>query len=280
LALDPKEPNARTALVTVRPEFGRWADTEDGLRAILRDDPKNSPALTYLVMTLQAVGRAHESFKLNEKVLALEPLSPVHLFRRGLKLWILGYTAAADLAIDRALQLWPRHPAVWNARLMIFAFTGRADAALSLVNDVETRPALPPQFFDNWRTSVKALGSLVPKDIAAARESNLAAAPKNPSFAVWAMMALSALGEVDAAFSVADGTLLRRGPLVGALTGGKGQLDVNDQYWRRTMNLFTPATAAMRRDARFKTLCEGMGMMAYWRQRGIGPDAMYHLNFA
>jgi hypothetical protein len=45
------------------------------------------------------------------------------------------------------------------------------------------------------------------------------------------------------------------------------------------MNLFTPATAAMRADPRFRALCEGMGMMAYWRKRGIWPDAMYHLDF-
>jgi DNA-binding winged helix-turn-helix (wHTH) protein/tetratricopeptide (TPR) repeat protein len=279
LALDPKEPNARTALVTVRPEFGRWADTEDGLRAILRDTPNCVPALSYLVIILQSVGRARESFDLNEKALALEPLSPVHLFRRGVKLWILGDTAAADLAIDRALQLWPRQPAVWHGRLMIFAFTGRADAGLALVNDVASRPALPPEFFDNWRVSLQALATRSPRDIAAARNMNLAAAPKNPSFAVWAMMALSALGELDAAFTVADGTLLRRGPLIGTLAAGKGQLGVNDQYWRRTMNLFTPATAAMRADPRFRALCEGMGMMAYWRKRGIWPDAMYHLDF-
>jgi hypothetical protein len=43
------------------------------------------------------------------------------------------------------------------------------------------------------------------------------------------------------------------------------------------MNLFTPATAAMRADARFHALCDGMGMTAYWRQRGVAPDRFFNL---
>ena len=278
LAIDAKEPNARTALATVRPEFGRWADTEDSLRAILADAPGNAPALTYLVMILQSVGRARESFELNERVLRLQPNSPIHQFRRALKFWISGLTAQADLAIDRALQLWPRHPAVWNARLMIFAFTGRPEVAMAMINDTETRPDFPAPAFDNWLVSLRALQTRAPHDLAAARTSTTDAALRNPASAQWAMMALSALGELDAAFAVAEGSLLRRGPLTGPISVRKGQWALNDQYWRRTMSLFTPATVGMRADPRFRTLCEGMGMMAYWRNRGIWPDPFYHLS--
>ncbi|HET7816903.1 MAG TPA: winged helix-turn-helix domain-containing protein [Sphingomicrobium sp.] len=279
LALDRKDPNARTALATLRPEFGRWAEVEDALRLILRDAPDNGPALAYLTMLLQAVGRARESFVLNERVAALEPLSPVHQFRRALKLWILGRNSDADLRIDQALQLWPRHPAVWNARMMIFAFTGRPGAALAMVDDAADRPAFPDKALDNWRASLRALASRADSDIAAARRANVAAARISPAHATWGMMAQSALGEVDAAFEIAETTLLRRGKSVGNISGGQGGFGISDQFWRRTMNLFTPATAAMRADPRFKDLCEGIGMLRYWRARGIGPDPMYRLTF-
>lgn len=278
LAIDSKEANARTALATVRPEFGNWGQTEDSLRAILQDSPDNVDALSYLVMILQAVGRARESWDLNERAIALDPLAPVLLFRRGLKLWILGRVPEADLAIDRALQLWPKHPAVWNARLYIFAFTGRAGAALAALDDASQRPErFRKPAIDYWRHSLRALDSGSREDVKEAVRINLEAAPTSPYFATSSMMVLSMLNELDSAFAVADGTLLRRGPLIGSIWAGKNTMAVHDQYWRRTMNLFTPATAAMRADPRFKSLCDGIGMTNYWRKRGIGPDATYNL---
>ena len=151
MAIDPKEANARTALATVRPEFGNWGQTEDALRAILKDSPDNVAALSYLVMILQAVGRARESWDLNERAIALDPLAPVLLFRRGLKLWILGRVPEADVAIDRALQLWPKHPAVWNARLYIFASPdARAPHSPRLAMRASVR-ALSQAGHDYWR---------------------------------------------------------------------------------------------------------------------------------
>lgn len=280
LALDPKEPNARTALATVRPEFGNWGATEDALRSVLRDSPDNGPALAYLTMTLQAVGKSRESWVLNERAIAVEPLSPVHQFRRALKQWIAGRVSEADITVDRALQLWPKHPGVWNARLMIFAFTGRAGAALGeLENRVSLPPGYPSEMLNYWRVALRALESRAPADIGLVRRASVERAPKSAAVATASMMVLSSLGDVDTAFAIADGTLLRQGPLIGAITIGRGESAVTDFYWRRTMNLFTPATAAMRDDPRFRALCDGMEMTAYWRERG-GPDPMYRLSFA
>ena len=280
LALEPGEPNARTALATIRPEFGNWGATEDALRPIVRDAPDNIPALTYLVMILQAVGRAQESWNLNEQALAVDPLSPVLLFRRGLQLWIKGRNPEADMAIDRAMQLWLKHSAVFNARLYIFAFTGRAGAALAALNDDNVRPpSFRPESIVYWRSSLRALETGTPADIDAAVRTNLAAAPISPYFATASMMVLSMLDRVDEAFAVAEGTLLRRGKLIGTIWASKKQMAVYDQYWRRTMNLFTPATTAMRSDPRFERLCNGMGMIDYWRKYRVEPDPMFGIKF-
>lgn len=276
LALDPREGNALAAQAMLQPEFGEWAATEDRLRKVLKVAPNNIFALGHLVMLLQSVGRAKESWNVNERARALEPLSPVPQYRRGLKLWIFGRVAEADVTIDRALQLWPRHPGVWNARLYIFAFTGRESAALAMIDDIEARPlTFKGESEDRWRVSLRALRTRSATDVAAATEANLKVS--GGGLAVAGIMILSALGQVDAAFEVANGWLLRKGPRVARLWPGSGQMRINDQQWRRTMNLFTPATAAMRSDVRFKSLCEGMGMTAYWQQRGVWPDRMFNL---
>jgi DNA-binding winged helix-turn-helix (wHTH) protein len=273
LAIDPREGNALTALATVRPAFGDWIGYEDRLRRVLAVAPDNVAAIDEMVVFLQSVGRGRESFALNERSLQLDPLSPIGHYRQALKHWIFGRTGLADQAADRGLQLWPRHPAVWNARLLVFAFTGRPRAARALLDDVARRPAqMTERAADIWRISLQALETRAPADVAAARTANMEASRQSPGFAVNAIMVLPALSEVDAAFAVTDGFLLRRGPLIGSLFTGAGQMPVNDQRWRRTMMLFTPACAPLRRDRRFDELCEGLGFEAYWRRRGVVPD--------
>jgi DNA-binding winged helix-turn-helix (wHTH) protein/Tfp pilus assembly protein PilF len=273
LALDPREGNALAALAKLRPSFGDWLDAESRLLDVLRVAPDNVAAISGLVVLLQQVGRRRDSWNWNERAIALDPLSPIHQYRKALKLWIFGRVPEADQTIDRALQLWPRHPAVWNARLLIFAFTGRARAGAAMIDDEAARPAtLTPPAIALWRTSLRALDTRSGADVAAARAANLDAAPRSPGFAVNAAMVLSMLGKLDDAFAVAEGYLLRRGPLIGTQWTGSGQMPVNDQRWRRNMFLWTPATAAMRADPRFVALCDGIGLTEYWRRRGIRPD--------
>ena len=38
------------------------------------------------------------------------------------------------------------------------------------------------------------------------------------------------------------------------------------------MMLWVPATRALRIDPRFRSLCDGMGMLDYWRTTGRRPD--------
>lgn len=246
---------------------------------VLRVDSANVLAINQLVPLLQGVGRVRLSAEWNERLIRLDPISPPAAYRRALKLWSLGQLAAADQAMDRAIQLWPRHPSVWNARMMMFAFTGRPDAALALLDEVKSRPAfLRAPGVDLWRVSLRALRSRSVRDVAVAKAANIAAASRSPGFANNALMTLSMLGELDAAFAVAVGYFLRRGPLVTTLWGGAGELPVSALRWRRSMALFVPPTAPMRSDPRFDELMEGMGIAQYWRQRGVRPD--YQLGIA
>jgi hypothetical protein len=77
---------------------------------------------------------------------------------------------------------------------------------------------------------------------------------------------------VDAAFAVIDALLLSKGPLVANRPIIPRSFVANSLSWCRTQWLFMPPLAAVRRDARFESLCEEIGLARYWRQRGVAPD--------
>jgi tetratricopeptide (TPR) repeat protein len=273
LEIEPREGNALAALAMLRPYFGDWSAAEERLVSVLRVAPDNLLAMNSIVAFLQGVGRAKLSYAWNERALEIDPNQPVPSYRRAIKLWQFNRLDEADQTIDRTMQIWPRYPAVWNARMMIFAYTGRASAGLAFLDEVASRPeTLSETAVELWRVSLRALASGSAKDVTAARVANLSLAPRSPGFANNAMMTLSVLGELDAAFDVAFGTFLRRGPLIGTLWGGAGEMPVNTLRWRRPVALFIPATARLRADPRFAELCEGMGLTRYWRERRIRPD--------
>lgn len=274
LAINAREGNALASLALVQPFVGDWAATEDRLRSVLKIAPDTIAAMNELVLLLQATGRCTDSLHLNDRVAELDPLSPLPQYRRALKHWIFNRLPAADLVIDRALQLWPQHPAVWNARMVIFAFTGRPRAALSFLEQPITQPkGITATTIHYWRTTLAALDSRTPAAVAAAREECFRSVPLGPSMAVWSTMVFSVLGDLDSAYTVANGYLLREGPLVGSIMTTRQDMPINDMRRRETMNLFVPATTAMRLDPRFAHVCDGIGLTRYWKQRGIGPDA-------
>jgi hypothetical protein len=194
--------------------------------------------------------------------------------RHGLKLWIFGRNGEADQVIDRAMELWPRDAWIWQTRLLIYAFTGRAAAGLAMLENVQDRPEfLPVLAREVWRASLIALGSRQSKDIARARDLIFRAAPQAPGIAAYGVMQLSAMGEIDAAYDVADGFLLQRGKLLIARDRSPNDTSVAKSHsWYRTQWVFIPATAPLRADPRFPGLCEGIGLTAYWQKRGIWPD--------
>jgi hypothetical protein len=156
---------------------------------------------------------------------------------------------------------------------MIYAFTGREQAALAIVEEEEARPTLlSPSAAAVWRVSLAALQDRTPSRIASAREANLDGARKTPATSAYAIPILSALGELDAAFEVANGFLLGRGSVIVQPRPETKAPAVNGPGWRNTFGLFIPPTKAMRLDPRFQVLADGLGLTDYWRRRGIGPD--------
>ena len=273
LALDRREPNALTALVLLQRKLDDWLTTEKKLRRVLAIAPDNIAALDNLVALLQAAGYYQESWDLNERAIASDPLRPTVQYRKALKYWIMGKPQEADQVIARARELWPLHPMVWNARLIISAFTGQIQAARILVKDQAiTSLMITPTGAAMWDVAITALETRDPVDIAKARAASLSAAPQSPGLGVHAIMIMAALQEVDAAYSIINGLLLRRGGLVTQVRSEQGPSPASDPLWRQTQWLFTPATRSLRADPRFPSLCSDIGLSEFWSRRGVAPD--------
>ncbi len=274
LALDSRQSDAHVALALLPPSFGDWGGAEERLRATHARAPNHPALLSALGVLMAEVGRMGAAGEFFDRAIAIEPLSPVLHFRRTYQLWNQGRIGEADRAVDRAMELWPRHPGLWNVRLILFAFTGRiVPAAAMLDTEAAGRPLhLPPNAVALWRISLDALASRRADLIQRAVGAHIAAVRTGGPAAVNAILVLTQLGAFNEAFAVAEGYLLRRGPLIGMLRTGPDQLPMNDQRRRKTMMLFTAATAKLRADPRFSKLCAELGLQDYWRSAGVRPD--------
>ena len=266
LALNPNESHARLALVLLERSSLDFADTEDRLRAILRNDPTSTAAMRNLWNMLQCVGRSRDALALTERAIAIEPLGASAHYPRAQLLWITGRTAEADRVIDQAIQNWPDHRFVRFARFTIFAYTNRPRAALAMLESPKTAPQnYSPEAIALWRISLAALDQRTPASIAAARNANLQAVMRDPHLSSQAVMALSALGETDAAFEIANSLFVFP-------DSHAGRPPAKSTAWRFTPWLFTPPTAVLRSDPRFGSICNESGLTDYWAKRGIKPD--------
>lgn len=273
LALDPRQPDALAALARFPPIFGDWLAAERRLRSVLEIDPTNIPALSALNTLLASVGRSREAARISTWIVRREPLSPAHQYRFAYAQWNLNRPGDAERTLDRALELWPRHPALWNTRLLLLALTGRPAMVSAALDDAATRPpGMPPDHAERLRLTMRALESGERSDVAAAVARWRADAPRGPAMAVSAVMFLSALGALGDAYEVARGYLLHRGPLAVKLERTHEQPSIKDQRHRKTMMLFVRPMTRLRADPRFLPLCGEIGLVDYWRTAGVRPD--------
>lgn len=272
LSRDRRQADAMSALAILPPYFGDWWNAEQRMRQVLRAHPEHLPTRDALDFMLSAVGRGREGSLDRVRMAAVAPLNATYQFKLIYAYWILGQIEKADRTADRALQLWPRHPAAWLARLWTLAFTGRHTRAMAHVQDIARRPDLPPWMIASLIAAVQALESRAPLQVARAAELATAQLLRSPSAAVNAVMILCALGEIDRAFAVAEAYLLETGPLMAAVRWRPGDPLVNDQRRRKSNMLFVPVSAPMRADPRFEGLMDRVGLTEYWARARVTPD--------
>jgi DNA-binding winged helix-turn-helix (wHTH) protein/tetratricopeptide (TPR) repeat protein len=272
LEIDRRQIDALAALALLPPYYGDWLAADRRMESVLRLDPGNLAIRNRRSFMYVGVGRAREGSADRLLTAALEPLHAGQQSNLVYAYWILGDIGAADRAADRALQLWPRHPSVWLARLWTLACTDRATRALAHVEDQAGRPDFPPWMFEALHMAMAAMVSRRPDDVAAAVTAVLSLVSRGPSNSISAVVILCALGEVDRAYEVSKAYLLERGPLMASVRWRDGQVSINDEHRRKTNMLFIPVAEAMRADQRFLDLTTEIGLKSYWQGAGVLPD--------
>ena len=273
LELDPDQPDAAAAVAMLAPTWRNWAQAEAlYLRALALHPGESVLELAYNKLLLN-VGRPKAALAAVEAGLKGDAYSPYHHFAHGMTLWMLGRTEEAEGVARKALALWPRHLAVWFLLFHILAYSGRGDEALRLAARIDARPAtVPAEDIELSVTGARALLTRDRGDIDAAVKANLAAAERGVGFAENAIQWLSALGRLDEAFAVARGLYLDQGFSVGSQRYSQAQSRFMPARSRSTYQLFMPSTVLLRADPRFPALVGEIGLSAYWKASGRGPD--------
>lgn len=272
VALDPAQPEARTALTTILPLFGHWQESRDRLLAILEGAPESVVATQELATLEMATGRVREGKRLRDGLIARDPLAAAFCYKSIYQHWSVGDVTGMDHAADRAIQLWPTHPAVWMARLWTLAFTNRIPAAAAMLDDAALRPALPQPALAFLRQSLSAAADPAGAGVAELVRAGLALSRTGPANAIAAMFALSLVGRAERAFDIAEGYYLRSGDSPVPVSHTHAEISLNEQHRRLTQVLFTPVFAPVRADQRFTDLCDRIGLVRYWEETGAKPD--------
>ena len=278
LSLEPGQSDAQVALAGMIPIFGNWSKAREQLAAVREKDPAHVPAAHDMAVLEMATGRPSSAKPILEELIARDPLAPTFYYKRLYHLWTFGEVAEMDQIAARALQLWPRHPAIWIARLWTLVFTGRAAEALRLLDDRNWAPPLPQAAIALLHgtcslVAAKQAGEVLRSEaVADAVQAAVAAASRGPAQAVAGLLSLCALDAIDEAFEVAYGYYLGRGSAASPIRWNAEDASVTDQHRRVTQLLFIPAAEGMRNDPRFLRLCSDIGLSAYWANWGITPD--------
>ena len=272
LALDPDQAEALAALAGVLPLYGRWLDARIQLKRVLSASPTNAVANHDLAMLEMATGRVGDAKALMDKLVEADPLAACFYYKSMYQHWATDDLLGMDHVGDRAIQLWPTHPAVWTARLWTLAHTDRLAAALAMLDDVAVRPPMPQASLDFIRLVVAAAQAGTAEQARVAADASRKIAALGPAHAISAMFALGLLKETDALLDVTHGYFLRRGPSPVPIRHMPGEMSINDQHRRVSQILFTPVFAKVRQDSRFSALCETIGLSDYWRSSGLQPD--------
>jgi hypothetical protein len=272
-AIDPREPNALLAMFELEGSTLDWFERDRRLRRIIAIDPTTIWAVAELVLLLQAAGLTGESWYWNERAISLVPLSLDFLTKRALKLWVVGRVSQADKVIDQVRALYATNEWAWFFRFLIFAMTGRAQAAQTMLRS-NPKMLSNPSEAAIWHAALPALMEPSAAAIRRTQEACFDAAKTAAQTHGQCVMILSALRDLDGAFAIADGSLLGRGAIIRAEKPGS-RAATEDATNRVNMQwLYTPPCAAMCKDPRFGPLCDQIGLTEYWRRRGVQPDFM------
>lgn len=253
----PGNPDAEAAVVLPGEHFGRWTTIEPVYRRLVARHPDYGSAHHSLGVFLMDVGRWSDAVEPLLTARRLKPLSPIAAYQLTVALWGAGRIADADDEIANAMRLWPRHSAIWQTRIKLLTLTGRARAALRLLEDSSRLPLdHVGDFTTRIRVTATALLSRRADDVSAAL----------------AMMERSGVSLPDAIYCAAMGQVSVALDMLEGIFFGTGAWGRFQEAPRTTHPLFQPHARPLWREPRYDQLLSAIRLEQYWRASGTQPD--------
>jgi hypothetical protein len=266
----------RAADLTVRlaPEYGsgyvpwcllhseqRRAQCENRLRNGMRTDPDDPFVNWFLSKLLNDVGRNREAAELASLSLAHDQYMPYKIGHAVRMLEVTGQSADAQRLFTQSKRWWPKEEVLyWNrfvgfAQRADFEAIEKLDREIQLETGSSTDPAL------SLASEVKTRSETGVRNACAVRNFEF------PQLAL-CMLALAEIGDLDAAYKLADRLYP---PRRGRTIADEERIWLDNPSPTPTVFITGPGAAAMRKDQRYATLAERLGLAEYWRSVRL-PD--------
>ena len=266
LALDPRQREARVALVMLPTWFRRWAEKERAILSLLDDYPE-FPALTlHYANVLAQVARFDEAVTMLEQTISNWPFAPDPPNQLIYALCGAGRLVEAEARSEEAVRRWPRHPGAWSTRMSLLTYSGRPEAALALAADRENHPRGMEQLIPTIVATARTFAYRRRDDIEAAVAGAMQSVRTNIGNIPGAVRLFTALGDRDRCFALLDAYLFRRGPLA----SGAHRLTPYTRVYTET--LFHPYSRSLWPDPRFAAITHESGLDRYWRSIDFSPQ--------
>ena len=230
-------------------------------------DPDDD-VLLIMGVVLQFDGRATEAVPYYQK-LKHSPLTPAEYTNYIQALWSAGRLPELDQAITDSAALYPTQASLWFTRAKLAIYGGQVATLAGMADDPQTRPdGVRDEDVAMFKRLATAIQTRDPSLVEPLTAETLKDARISATQAENGIRALSAMGRITEAFSVADAYYFNRGFAVPDAPSS----NYSSIEQRQTRLLFEPVTRPMRADARFEKLVKDLGYDAYWRQSGKPPD--------
>ncbi len=262
---DPGNSDAAAALLPSKPPFGRWIDLEPIYRTAIRRHPDHVAGYSLLGTLLMEVGRWSDAVAVLQAAATRDLSFPILRYKLIISLWAAGQISAAEDEIDKAMQLWPQHGAIWQTKIKLLALTGRPRQALALASDPAARPLDEQDAPDlhGRNLFLTALATRSPTDIDRAIEATMRKARVVESDRLNMALQATVLGRLGLALDMLEGIYFG---------SGEWALPPSLRIALATHPLFQPHARALWREPRFNRILDDVGLERYWRATGSRPD--------
>jgi eukaryotic-like serine/threonine-protein kinase len=152
--LDPKSPHAFRLLGLISVQEGEAQKAVKLLKRAIVADPNDSDTLAWYSAICGLSGKATAAKPIADRILAIDPLTPVYRFVPGLLALMAGEFSEALPSFDEAIRLDPDNAMLLWCRAQVLALSGRNGEAIAQFQAIQKLH--PDQFFSNLGNLMQA----------------------------------------------------------------------------------------------------------------------------